>query len=323
MQQEGTMAGWYLSEQAREALRTARALARGLRAPGSADPLLVAILGQWDDEQAGGPALLRACGLTADQAGQVAATLRAAHDGGAAGSGAEPRVVGGLRFVVDQAERIAAEARAPYVGTEHLVVAILWQDSFIGAHELRRRGVSYAQAVERLATLPRSERAEQIDPLEEVEVPTPAAAMLGELTRQQGEQHPIQEDGRISTLHHLLALLMGPSAAARRLLRELGVDYEEVVRRIEEEGARRVKVEDWRAEEHPLEGWEEFRVTDQQNEVIRGRFHAVNKELRGRGVRFMFGKRDDNPDWSVVRIHPGESGLDPRVVLDRLLGDAS
>jgi hypothetical protein len=54
------MAGWYLSEQAREALRTARGLARGRRAAGSADPLLVAILGQWDDEHAGGPALLRA-----------------------------------------------------------------------------------------------------------------------------------------------------------------------------------------------------------------------------------------------------------------------
>jgi hypothetical protein len=69
------MAGWYLSEQAREALRTARSLARGRRAAGSADPLLVAILGRWDDEHAGGPALLRACGLTADQASQLAAIL--------------------------------------------------------------------------------------------------------------------------------------------------------------------------------------------------------------------------------------------------------
>ena len=48
----GAMAGWYLSEQARKALRTARGLARSQRAAGSADPLLVAILGQWDDELA-------------------------------------------------------------------------------------------------------------------------------------------------------------------------------------------------------------------------------------------------------------------------------
>jgi ATP-dependent Clp protease ATP-binding subunit ClpA len=189
------MAGWYLSEQAREALRTARSLARGRRAAGSADPLLVAILGQWDDEHAGGPALLRACGLTSDQASQLAATLRTAHDTGAAGPGAEPRVVGGLRFVLDQAERIAAEARAPYVGTEHLVVAILWMDTHIGAQELRRQGVGYARALERLATLPATERAEAIDPLEEVEVPTPAAAMLGELARQQAKQHPIEGAG--------------------------------------------------------------------------------------------------------------------------------
>jgi ATP-dependent Clp protease ATP-binding subunit ClpA len=316
------MAGWYLSVQARQALRTTRSLARGRRAVGSADPLLVAILGQWDDEQAAGPALLRACGMTADQASQLAATLLPTEPAEAAVPEAEPRIIGTLRFVLDQAYRIAAEARAPYVGTEHLVVAILWQDTFIGAHELRRLGVSHARAAEQLATLPHHERAEQTDPLEEVEVPTPAVARLGELARQQAEQHPIEGDGRISTLHHLLALLV-PKSAAGRLLRELGVGYDEVVRHIEAEGARRVAGEDWRPEEHRLEGWEEFRVTDQQHEVIRGRFHAVNKELGRRGVRFMFGKNLDDPEWSLVRIHPGESGLDPRGVLDRLLDQVS
>ena len=57
--------------------------------------------------------------------------------------------------------------------------------------------------------------------------------------------------------------------------------------------------------------------------TIRCRFHAVNKELGRRGVRFMFGKNVDDPEWSLVRIHPGGSGLDPREVLDRLLGHAS
>jgi ATP-dependent Clp protease ATP-binding subunit ClpA len=180
------MAGWHLSEQARQALRTARDLARGRRAPGSADPLLVAILERWDDERAGGPALLRACGLTADQAGQIAATLLPAAEAGAGDPGQEPRVIGSLRFVLDQAERIAAEARAPYVGTEHLVVAILWQDCFIGAQELRRRGVDHARARERLAALPATEQAEAIDPLEEAEVPTPAGGPL----------HVRQEHGR-------------------------------------------------------------------------------------------------------------------------------
>jgi hypothetical protein len=71
-----------------------------------------------------------------------------------------------------------------------------------------------------------------------------------------------------------------------------------------------VAAEDWRPDEHPLEGWEEFRVTDRQDEVIRGRFHTVN-ELGRWGVRFMFGKDLDDPEWSLVRIHPGESGLDP------------
>jgi hypothetical protein len=144
--------------------------------------------------------------------------------------------------------------------------------------------------------------------------------MLDELASQQAAQHPIEGDGRIGTLHHLLALLMVPRGAANGLLRELGVEYDVVVRRISEEGARRVEGEDWRPEEHRLEGWEEFRVTDEQHEVIRGRFHAVNKELGRQGVRFMFGQDVHDPDWSLVRIHPGESGLDPRGVLDRLLG---
>ena len=318
------MAGWYLSEQARQVLRTARDLARGRRALGSADPLLVAILERWDDERFGGPALLWACGLTAEQAGQVAATLLGAHDAGPADPDPEPRVIGTLRFVLDQAERVAAEARAPYVGTEHLVVAILWQDCFIGARELRRHGVGYAQALERLATLPATERPEAIDPLEEAEVPTPAAAMLGELARQLAEQHPVEGDGRVTTLHHLLALLMLPGApGAGGLLRELGVEYEDVVRRIEQEGARRVRSEDRRQEEMPVEGWEEFRVTDRQDQAIRRRFHAVDRQLRRRGVRYMFGKNMDDPEWFLVRIHPGGSGLDPREVLDRLLGPAS
>ena len=42
-----------------------------------------------------------------------------------------------------------------------------------------------------------------------------------------------------------------------------------------------------------------------------------------RGVRYTFGKNMDDPEWSLVRIHPGASGLDPREVLDRLLGQAS
>jgi hypothetical protein len=57
--------------------------------------------------------------------------------------------------------------------------------------------------------------------------------------------------------------------------------------------------------------------------VIRGRFHAVNMELGRRGVRFMFGINVDDPESPLVWIHPGGSGLDPREVLDRLLGRAS
>jgi hypothetical protein len=55
-----------------------------------------------------------------------------------------------LRFTLAQASRIATQAHAPYVGTEHLVAAMLWEDHGGG---LRRQGVGYAQAAEQLATL--------------------------------------------------------------------------------------------------------------------------------------------------------------------------
>jgi ATP-dependent Clp protease ATP-binding subunit ClpA len=300
------MVGWHLSEQARRALRTAHALARdrGHPAPGSAQPLLAAILGQWDDEHAGGPMLLRACGLTAEQARRITAELLpAAATPQAVTPPTQPYLIGSLRFVVDQAHRIAAELGAPYVGTEHLVVAMLWEDA---ADDLRRHGVGYAQAAERLATLPHAEHAEQVHSLAAVQAPTPAVARLAELARQQARQHPIGGDGRITTLHYLLALAMFPTGADK-LLGELGVSYERVAGRLAEEGARLVEADDWRPQELPVEGWEEFRVTDQQHQVIRGRFTDVVMGLWRQGVRFEFGERDD-PEWSLVRIHPGESG---------------
>jgi hypothetical protein len=154
-------------------------------------------------------------------------------------------------------------------------------------------GLRFVLDQAQLGSLSATEQVEAIDPLEELEVPTPAAAMLGELARQQAHQHPVEGDGRVTTLHHLLALLMWPRSAARRLLTELGLDYEEVVQHIEQEGARRVAVEDWRREELPVEGSEEFRVTDRQDEAIRRRFHAVNRRLGRRGVRFMLGGDPD------------------------------
>jgi ATP-dependent Clp protease ATP-binding subunit ClpA len=208
------MAGWHLSEQARHALRTARVLAHERHHTALGPPnLLAAVLGQWDDQHAVGPALLRACGLTAEQVTALIPTLTASYDpaeGEAEAppqpptSAAGPRPNPALRLVLAHAERVAAEARSPYVGTEHLVLAILW---LAGAHALRRLGITYQQAAERLATLPRTEQLANsgaIEPLETMAVPTPAAAELAELARQQAEQHPT--DGRVTTLHYLLAL---------------------------------------------------------------------------------------------------------------------
>jgi hypothetical protein len=79
-----------------------------------------------------------------------------------------------------QAYRIAVQARAPYVGTEHLVVAAFWADY---ARPLRLQGITYTQAAQQLTTLPRTEQTVDdgaIEPLTAVAVPTPAAANLAD-----------------------------------------------------------------------------------------------------------------------------------------------
>jgi hypothetical protein len=320
------MADWYHSKQARHALRTARTLAgeRQHRALGPPH-LLAAILRQWDDQHAGGPALLRACGLTAEQATDLTAELVHVYDNPSATPTAELRPSPALRFVLAQAHRIAAQAHAPYVGTEHLVVAMLWLDD---ARELRRQGITYAQAAEQLATLPRTEQAtdgEAIEPLEAVAVPTPAVASLAELARQQAGQHPIDSPERISTLHYLLALSM--EGAAGKLLDELGVSYNALLERLGAEGARLtrlIEADDGRREEMPLEGWERFDITPQQWEVIHPRVKEilVDQGLWQQGVRFGFNlNKEKTRYW--VSIHPGDSGLTHQQVLDRLLGRAS
>jgi Clp amino terminal domain, pathogenicity island component len=315
------MADWYHSKQARNALRTARTVAGERQHTALGPPhLLAAILRQWDDQHAGGPALLRACGLTTEQVTDLSAELVHAYDPPEAAPIGELRPSPALRFTLAQAFRIAAQAHAPYVGTEHLVVALLWLDD---ARELRRQGISYQQAAEQLATLPHTEQAMDgvaIELLEAAALPTPAAASLAELARQQAEQHPI--DGRISTLHYLLALLM--HSGADKLLEELGVSYNAVRERVAADGARLVEADDYRPDESPLEGWERFDITPQQWEVIHPRVKEVlvDSGLWQQGVRFGFNFNQDKTRY-WVSIHPGDSGLTHRQVLDRLLGRAS
>jgi Clp amino terminal domain, pathogenicity island component len=151
-------------------------------------------------------------------------------------------------------------------------------------------------------------------------VPPPAAASLAELARQQAEQHPT--DGRVGTLHYLLALLM--HGGASRLLGELGVSYNAVRERLAADGARLAEADDQRPEELPLEGWERFDITPQQWEVLHPRVEAVlvDEGLWQQGVRFGFNLSQDRTRYWVI-VHPGESGLTHQQVLDRLLGRAT
>jgi hypothetical protein len=223
-----------------------------------------------------------------------------------------------MRLTLDHALRFATEAGDGYVGTEHLVLAMLLKDN---PSELRRRGLTYAIAAGRMAALPRVESLAPvgtIEPLESASAPTPAAAELAELARQQAAQHPI--GGRITTMHQLLALLM--SGAAREVMEDLGVSYQMVVERLEAAGAGVVEADSHRPEDLPLEGWKQFIVTVDEWDRIHGRMRAVlgGEGLWGQGVRLAM-----NPVGDGVRvgIHAGRSGLTEAAVLARLLGDAA
>jgi ATP-dependent Clp protease ATP-binding subunit ClpA len=223
-----------------------------------------------------------------------------------------------MRLTLDHALRFATEAGDGYVGTEHLVLAMLWRDS---PTELRRHGLTYTIAAERMAALPRVESPAPvgtIEPLESAPAPTPAAAELEERAREQAAQHPI--GGRITTMHQLLALLM--SGAARQVVEDLGVSYRTVVERLEATGAGVVEADSHRSEELPLEGWKWFVVTVEEWDRIHGRMRAV---LRGEGLWEQGVRLAMNPvaDGVRVGIHAGRSGLTGAAVLARLLGDAA
>jgi hypothetical protein len=266
-----------------------------------------------------GPALLRACGVTDEQARTLTADLPYQPPRLEVPTPArEPQPNPALRLVLAHAYRIAFEAHDQYVGTEHLVVAMLWRDV---ARQLRRLEMSCEQAAHQLADLPRTERAAAagaIEALEAVAVPTPAAAGLAELTRQQAEQHPIGDDRRVSTAHYLLGLLM--LTGAGELLGELGVTRQAILERISANGGRVLERDDWRLE-LPIDGWEQFRVTHAEFEVIQARLGDVLfSGLWDQGVRYGM-----NPEGELVQvmIHAGRSGLAPRDVLDRLLDRVS
>jgi ATP-dependent Clp protease ATP-binding subunit ClpA len=330
--------GCHLSMQARAAVEASPAIARarGHRVFGPPH-LLAAILARWDDRDAGGPALLRECGLTAEQVPDLTETVVRGYDPSepepetrspaepdppepepCAPVGAdppEPRPNPAIRLELAHALRLAIEAGDAYVGTEHLVLAMLWRDN---PAELRHCGCAYAVAAERMATLPRLESAAPvgaIEPLPSLGAPTPAAGEVEELARQQAEQHPL--GGRITTVHQLLAVLM--QGAARQVLEDLGVTYPMVVERLETLAAGAVEADSRRPEELPLEGWQRFVVSVEEWDRIHGRIGRVLRDdgLWQQGVRLAMNPTEDGVR---VSVHAGRSGLTESAVLARLLG---
>ncbi len=320
-----SMTGWYLSAQGCKALHIARELGREHGHLNTAH-LLAAILALWDDEHAGGPALLRACGISAEQAVEVATALIADYPQPEGPSGQEqatgPEFTQPAQFALEHAFRIAAATHDSYVGTEHLLVAMFWHDN---AQELRRLGIDYAQVAKQLTTLPRTERPGPMasiapEPLSALPVPTTAAVEVAVWARSHAERHPIEVEGeqRLSSLHYLRAV--SGSGAAHRFLIEADLNASKIEQRLAdpEVPARLIRFDDREPSEMSLDGWEEFEITAEQHEVLRSRALEVIRPLWPQGVRY--GIADDlEGALHLVHIHPGRSGVTAQEIFDRLL----
>jgi len=113
----------------------------------------------------------------------------------------------------------------------------------------------------------------------------------------------------VSTLHYLLALL-GLSGAGR-LLGELGVSYNALLERLATRAPGLLEADNWRREERPLEGWEQFVVPRQELDVIGRRLNEVlwDQGLWQQGVRFGYGAHGQ--ETIKVIIHPGATRVLP------------
>lgn len=152
----------------------------------------------------------------------------------AASKAGEPQPTPRLQYVLTRSAQLAAAIGHTHIGTEHLLLGLLWEEKGIASQVLRDHGVTFNAILERVRRQQRTDETvspERQWPLVPV---TSGAAYIPELAHQQAMQNGAA--GRVGTQHYLLALLMDSDGLAAKALESFGITYEALKERFTEIG---------------------------------------------------------------------------------------
>lgn len=152
----------------------------------------------------------------------------------AASKAGEPQPTPRLRYVLMRSVQLAAAMDHTHIGTEHLLLGLLWEQQGIAGQVLRDHGVTFDTILERVR---RQQRTEETVPPErqwQLVSVTSGAARIPEFARQQAMQNGAA--GRVGTQHHLLALLVESDGLAAKALESFGITYPALKERLAEIG---------------------------------------------------------------------------------------
>ena len=128
-----------------------------------------------------------------------------------------------VESVLKQANEIAREYDQEYMGTEHMLLAIMKDGTGVGFSVLAERGISYDQMKTEVDNLVKKQ-------LEETWVfgRLPGTPHFKNVMAAAIDQCQQLEAKRVCTEHLLLALLKEPGCVAQQTLKALGVKYSEL-----------------------------------------------------------------------------------------------
>lgn len=210
---------------------TAEALHTVLRARAEAESLnhhwigtehiLLALTKPSPNDAAAARQILRQLGVT--DASIRSAVLKILPPNEAASKAGKPQRTPRLQYVLTRSVQLAAAIGHTHIGTEHLLLGLLWEEKGIAGRVLRGHGVAFDTLLERVR---RQQRTDEIVPPERqwplVPV-TAGAACIPELAHQQAMQNGTA--GRVGTQHHLLALMAESGGLAAKALESFGITY--------------------------------------------------------------------------------------------------
>lgn len=128
-----------------------------------------------------------------------------------------------VESVLKHAHGIAREYDQEYVGTEHMLLAIMKEGTGVGSAVLTKRGISYDQMKAEVDNLVKKQ-------LEETWVfgRLPGTPHFKNVMARAIDQCQQLEAKQVCTEHLLLALLKEPGCVAQQTLQALGVKYDEL-----------------------------------------------------------------------------------------------